>query len=140
MILLILFLNLDYYLSLKLRMTWGEEYPIGYLDDVAIYFMHYNTCQEAERGWEKRKARIIHDNIIVLCTDMVDFTDEVYEKWRRIPYPKVLFTAKREYANESGTVFFPEYESNGKVPDLIPNREFYRDGILLDTVNHCEMQ
>ena len=133
-------LNLDYYLSLKLRMTWGEEYPIGYLDDVTIYFMHYHTCHEAKIEWEKRKMRIIRDNIIVLCTDMVDFTDEVYEKWRRIPYPKVLFTAKHEYANESGTVFFPEYESNGKVPDLIPNREFYRDGILLDTVNHCEMQ
>lgn len=128
-------LNLDYYLSLKLRMTWGEEYPIGYLDDVAIYFMHYDTCQEAEAEWEKRKTRIIHDNIVVLCTDMVDFTDEVYEKWRQIPYLKVLYTAKREYANESDTVFFPEYESNGKVPDLIPKREFYRDGVLIDTVN-----
>lgn len=128
-------LNLDYYLSLKLRMTWGEEYPIGYLDDVAIYFMHYHTCQEAEEEWEKRKTRIIRNNIVVLCTDMVDFTDEVYEKWRQIPYLKVLYTAKREYANESDTVFFPEYESNGKVPDLIPKREFYRDGVLIDTVN-----
>lgn len=128
-------LNLDYYLSLKLRMTWGEEYPIGYLNDVAIYFMHYHTCQEAEAEWEKRKTRIIRDNIVVLCTDMVDFTDEVFEKWRQIPYPKVLFTAKREYANEPDTVYFPEYESNGKVPDLIPKREFYRDGVLIDTVN-----
>lgn len=128
-------LNLDYYLSLKLRMTWGEEYPIGYLDDVAIYFMHYYTCQEAESEWEKRKTRIIRDNIIVLCTDRDDFTDEVYKKWRQIPYPKVLFTAKREYANEADTVFFPEYESNGKVLDLIPNREFYRDDVLIDTVN-----
>lgn len=128
-------LNLDYYLSLKLRMTWGEEYPIGYLDDVAIYFMHYHTCQEAEAEWEKRKTRIIRDNIIVLCTDMVDFTNEVFEKWRQIPYHKVLFTAKREYANEPDTVYFPEYESNGKVPDLIPKREFYRDGVLIDTVN-----
>lgn len=128
-------LNLDYYLSLKLRMTWREEYPIGYLDDVAIYFMHYHTCQEAEAEWEKRKTRIIRDNIVVLCTDMVDFTDEVFEKWRQIPYPKVLFTAKREYANEPDTVYFPEYESNGKVPDLIPKREFYRDDVLIDTVN-----
>ena len=128
-------LNLDYYLSLKLRMTWGEAYPIGYLDDVAIYFMHYDTCQEAATDWEKRKTRIIRDNIIVLCTDMVDFTDEVYEKWKQISYSKVLFTAKRKYAGESDVVFFPEYETNGKVPDLIPKREFYRDGTLMETVN-----
>lgn len=128
-------LNLDYYLSLKLHMTWGEEYPIGYLDDVAVYFMHYSTCQEAEAAWEKRKKRIKRDKIIVLCTDMEEFTDEVYVRWQQIPYPKVLFTAKRKYANEASAVFFPEYESDGKVPDLIPERKFYREGILLKTVN-----
>ena len=129
-------LNLDYYLSLKLRMTWGEKYPIGYLDDVVVYFMHYNTCQEAESAWERRKKRIKQDKIIVLCTDMEEFTDEVYVRWKQIPYPKVLFTAKRKYANKDGTVFFPEYENDGKVSDLIPERKFYRDGILMDTVNH----
>lgn len=131
-------LNLDYYLSLKLRMTWGEECPIGYLDDIAIYFMHYRTCQEAESAWERRKKRINREKIVVLCTDMEDFTDEVYVRWRQIPYPKVLFTAKRRYANDLGTVFFSEYEKNGKVPDLISKREFYRDGVLMKTVNCVE--
>lgn len=129
-------LNLDYYLSLKLRITWGEEYPIGYLDDIVIYFMHYHTCYEAESAWEKRKQRIKRDKIIVLCTDMEDFTDEVYARWKQISYPKVLFTAQRKYANESETVFFPEYEKDGKVPDLIPKREFYRDNVLINAVNH----
>lgn len=128
-------LDLDYYLSLKLRMTWGEEYPIGYLDDIAIYFMHYNTCQDAELAWERRKNRIFRDKIIVLCTDMVDFTDDVYETWKKIPYSKILFTAKRKYADASSSVFFQEYEENGKVPDLIPKREFYRNNVLLNTVN-----
>ena len=98
--------------------------------------MHYNTCQEAESAWERRKKRIKQDKIIVLCTDMEEFTDEVYVRWKQIPYPKVLFTAKRKYANKDGTVFFPEYENDGKVSDLIPERKFYRDGILMDTVNH----
>ena len=127
--------NLDYYLSLKLRMTWGEEYPIGYLGDIAIYFMHYHTCQEAEKMWERRKRRINWEKIVVLCTDMEEFTDEVYEQWKQISYPKVLFTAKHEYANTSDAVFFPEYEKNGKVSNLIPNREFYRDGVLLSVLN-----
>lgn len=131
-------LNLDYYLSLKLRMTWGEEYPIGYLDDIAIYFMHYDTCQEAESAWEKRKKRINRKKIVVLCTDMEDFTDEVYVQWRQIYYPKVLFTAKRRYANDPSTVFFSEYEKNGKVLDLISKRKFYRDDVLMDTVNCME--
>lgn len=127
--------NLNYYLSLKLRMTWGEEYPIGYLDDVVIFFMHYHTCREAEAAWEKRKERINWRKILVLCTDMENFTDEVYECWKQITYPKVLFTANRRYTDTPDTVFFPEYEKNGKIPDLIPDREFYRGGMLMSIVN-----
>lgn len=130
--------KLDYYLSINLHMTWGEEYPIGYLDDITIYFMHYHTCQEAEDAWQRRNKRINREKMIVLCTDMEEFTDEVYVRWRQIPYPKVLFTSNYNYANEPGAVFFSEYKNNGKVPDLIPKREFYRDGVLIDMVNRLE--
>ncbi len=126
-------LNLDYYLDLDLRMTWGEEYPVGYLDDVTIYFQHYETCSEAEKKWNERKIRINRDKIVVLCTDMEDFTNETYEQWKKILFPKLLFSAiDRADPNE---VFFPEYEKQGKVSDLIPDRKFYRDGKLMDLVN-----
>lgn len=128
-------LKLDYYMSFELQMTWGEEYPIGYLDDVAIHFMHYNTCEEARLAWDKRKKRINRKKIIVICTDMEDFTDEVYERWKQITYPKVLFTANRKYADECNSVFFSECEKAGRVYDLIPKREFYRYGVLIDIIN-----
>ena len=128
--------KLDYYMGCELRMTWGEEYPIGYLDDVAIYFMHYRTCREAKEAWEKRKARINRGKIVVLCTDMEDFNDEAYEEWKKICYPKVLFTATKR--DEPGTVYYPEYEAAGRVPDLIPKREFYKDGIMMRIVNGAD--
>lgn len=46
--------RLEYYMGPELHMTWGEEYPIGYLDDIAIYFMHYSTCEEDKRKWDER--------------------------------------------------------------------------------------
>lgn len=128
--------NLEYYCSLELKMTWGEEYPIGYLEDIAIYFMHYSTCQEAEAAWERRKTRINLEKILVLCTDMEEFTDEVYRRWKKIPYSKLLFTANRKYANESDSIFFSKYEKQGVVSDLIPRREFYTKGILLNKANN----
>ena len=126
-------LNLEYYMSQKVQMKWDEEYPLGILDDVEIHFMHYNTCTEAKEAWERRKERINWKKIIVLSTDMEDFTDDVYEQWKRITYPKVLFTAVNRKGE--GVVFYPEYEKYKKVPDLIPKREFYKNGVLVNTLN-----
>lgn len=125
--------NLDYYLQQNLIITWGEEYPIGYLDDIIVYFQHYACCEDAKLKWEERKKRINKGKIIILCTDMEGFSDEVYEKWKEIPYPKILFSAvERE---DLDIVYYPEYSKLEKVQDLIPERKFYRNNRLINLVN-----
>ena len=125
--------NLEWYLNQELQMTWGEKYPIGYLDDIAICFQHFDSCDEAKEKWEERKKRINRDKILILCTDMEEFSDEIYEQWKHVPFPKVLFSAKKR--NSPDVIFFPEYAKNGKVGDLIPDRKFYKDGVLIKAVN-----
>lgn len=128
-------LDLEHYLHCELRIQWGESYPIGELDDIRIHFMHYETCQEAKQAWERRVKRIRHDRIVVVATDRNGFHEDVYRLWKKIPYPKVLFTADPRYAQDPDSVFFPEYQAQGFVPDLIPRREFYKDGKLIQTIN-----
>ena len=62
--------NLKYYLSLDLKFIKEEgiEYPIGLLDDIKIYFMHYKSNEEAENKWNSRKERINYDNIFIMMT------------------------------------------------------------------------
>ena len=126
-------LNLDHYLALTPQMTWGEEYPVGYLEDVAICFQHYDSCSEALKKWEERKKRINREKVIVLCTDREDFTEETYALWKRVSYPKVLFTVTNRNAPEE--VYYPEYSNERQVGDLIQTREFYKEDTLLNTVN-----
>jgi uncharacterized protein (DUF1919 family) len=126
-------LNLEYYLQQELRMSWGEEYPIGYLDDVTIFFQHYTTCSEAKEKWEKRLKRIHWDKIIIFCTDMEGFTEDDFSEWKKITFPKLLFTA-HEY-KDSSVVYYPEYSADGKVPNLIPKREYYKGGKLVSALN-----
>lgn len=128
-------LNLEHYLGCSLQMQWGGEYPIGTLDDITIYFMHYDTCEEAKLAWERRTKRVDLDRILVLATDRNGFDDAVYEQWQQIPYPKVLFTVDPRYARDGESVLFQQYRHQGFVPDLIPNREFYKDGALIQTIN-----
>ena len=128
-------LNLDHYLALTPQMTWGEEYPVGHLEDVAIYFQHYDSCSEALKKWEERKKRINREKVVVLCTDMEDFSEDIYLEWQKISLPKLLFTVTDHHAPEE-EVHYPEYKEKGKVPDLIPDRSFYRNETLLGLVNH----
>lgn len=128
-------LNLEHYLGCSLQMHWGEEYPIGTLDDITIYFMHYHTCEEAKLAWERRAKRVIPDRVLVLATDRNGFDDAVYEQWKQIPYPKVLFTANPCYARDGESVLFQHYQEQGFVSDLIPDRAFYEDGTLIQTIN-----
>ena len=125
-------LNLRHYLEQELTLRWEEEYPVGLLGDVEIHFMHYATCKEVKETWERRKARINWDKIFVLATDRDGFDAAVYEQWKQIPYPKVLFTAHPEFTEDA--IFYPEYEVAGQVGDLISDRKFYRDQILTSKI------
>lgn len=117
--------NLRYYMEQELVMRWEETYPVGMLADVQIHFMHYATCAEAKESWERRKKRINYDRVLVLATDRDGFDEAVYEQWKQISYPKVLFTANPAFTEDA--VFFPEFAADGVVGDLISQRLFYRD-------------
>ncbi len=125
-------LNLRHYMAQELVMRWGEEYPIGMLDDVEIHFMHYENCKDAKEAWGRRKARINWDKILVLATDRDGFDEAVYEQWKQIPYAKVLFTAHSEFTEDA--ILYPEYAGDGQIGDLIPEREFYHSRFLTEQI------
>lgn len=133
-----LVLNLRHYMEQELIVRWGEEYPIGMLDDVEIHFMHYHTCKEAKEAWDKRKARINWDKIFIIATDRDGFDGAAYEQWKQIPYPKILFTAHSEFTEDA--VYYPEYTGDGQIGDLISTRKFYRDNILVRYIKLLEEQ
>ena len=129
--------NLEHYMNTDLELFWGEEYPIGVLGgDVHIDFMHYHSCTEARESWDRRKKRINWKNIVIFATDRNGFSNQVFEQWKTVRYPKVLFTVNKAFKDERGTVVYPQYAKKGFVPNLIPNREFYKDGVVLSVVNH----
>jgi len=124
--------NLDYYLGLQINWRWKEEYPVGILGDIEIHFMHYDNSIEAQNAWNRRSKRIKKNRILVLSTDREGFDRQLFEEWKKIKYPKLLFTAQKELSIDNDSLFFPEYTEQGYVGDLIPNRLFYRDNKLID--------
>ncbi len=129
-------LNLREYMEAEIDVSWGDGYPLGILgEDVEIHFLHYTSCEEALEKWNSRKQRIKWDRIIVFATDRDGFTEDVYSLWKEIEYPKLIFTACEKYLFDNTSLYFREYESDGMVPDLIPERKFYKAGLLVAVIN-----
>lgn len=105
--------NLEYYLSLDLEFVKEEGicYPIGSLDGIKIYFMHYKTEEEARQKWDDRKKRINYDNLFILMAERDGCTYEDIKEFDNLKYKnKIIFTHK-EYPEFKSAFCIKGYEN-----------------------------
>lgn len=89
--------DLKRYMSLELVEVKenGISFPIGELEDIRIYFMHYSSFDEAKIKWNQRKDRINYNNLYILFTDRDNCTHADLKYFDRLPYKnKAVFTHK----------------------------------------------
>lgn len=83
---------------------WFEEikddknigtYPIGKIDDIEIFFLHYKTEKEAYEKWNRRKKRINWNNLIIKFNDQNKCSEKNVEDFYSLDYKnKLFFTVK----------------------------------------------
>ena len=128
--------DLDIYLAQTPRVVMGPEFPIGDLQDIKIYFMHYKTPEEALAKWEERKKRISKDKIFVIMVDRNGFDDQDFENFKKIKYPKFLLTNKKEHIFKD-SVYMPRYKDLDEMPDVIPGRRMYYKMALPNAIKNA---
>ena len=111
--------NLDYYLSLELTPYDDTErsYPVTLLGDLKIYMVHYKTFEEANTKWESRKARINKQNIRIIATNRDGCTDELKERFSKLPYKKIMFTHVLE--DDDYSVYIKGFENDSQVGTVV---------------------
>lgn len=126
--------KIEYYLKIDLKII--DENPItGLLDDIKIYFLHYNSKDEAITKWNERKLRINKEKIFVICTDRDGFNDKCFEEFKNIKYNKALITCNKKWKDYDFTIYLEQYRELECVPDTIPKREFYNNTELIKLIN-----
>ena len=69
--------------------------PIGKINDIEVFFMHYDTFEEAVEKWNRRKKRIVWNNLIFKFNDQNLCDYEHLKKFNDFnAEKKILFTAK----------------------------------------------
>lgn len=63
--------NINHYMNVELTFIKedGINHPVGLLDDIKIYFMHYENEEIAKKKWEERTKRIDFENLFVLSIE-----------------------------------------------------------------------
>ena len=91
-----------------------HNYPVGRVDDITVYFMHYHSFEEARNKWNERKERINYDNLFFMMAEKDGCTKDKVREFDSLPYNnKVVFTYNS----------FPECSSAICVKDCSPNGE-----------------
>lgn len=88
------------------------------LGDIKLEFRHYKNAEVAISKWERRKRRIVQENIILKMTYSPDsMDDETLNRFLKLPYKKILFTSNKDIVNSNLSkviriVYIPEEKKN----------------------------
>lgn len=119
--------NLRQYMNADLTFVKEEgiDYPVGKINDVILYFQHYNSENEALEIWNKRKARINYENLFVMFTERDGCTYEDLKLFDELPFEnKVVFTHK-DYPEIKSSVYIKGFENQSELGflfDFMPDK------------------
>lgn len=130
--------NIKYYLSLELKFIPKSQsryyeyyiekdkyYPIGVLDDIEIVFLHYKSEVEAREKWNRRKARINWDNLIVKFNDQNRATEENIREFDKLPFKNKLCFVAHPVDGTDNTIVFTEFGNEKCITNDITSYKRY---------------
>jgi len=113
--------NLKYYLNVDMKMIDSSESvhysymkknhpgslkkPIGRIDDVEIVFLHCHSQDEALTKWNRRKARVNLDNLVVKMSEMNQCSEELVRAFDTLPFDRKFIFTTKDYGLKSQVIF-----------------------------------
>lgn len=117
--------NLDYYLKCTLfDVTNSNEFPIGLLDDIKIYFMHYESFSVAKTKWDERCKRINRENIFIIFNDRNGATEKEISEIDKLKIPHIIYSNKKEYEKYTSVIYMDIFKNKDNVGIMT---QFYKD-------------
>lgn len=89
---------------------------------VKLYCIHYQTVESAIEKWNIRKKRINLKNLFVIMTDRDGFEPQHFKRFEKLPYKKLLYTAKKCFDEE--VVFVKDFKNENSVGRMTDYSDF----------------
>lgn len=127
--------KMDYYnlCEFTFESNLGYSYPVGKLDDLTVYFVHYKNKEDAIDSWKRRLERLNKENLFIIMTERDGCTYEDLKRFDKLPYQnKIVFTHKK-YSEIKSSYYIKGFEKEKQVGDLFryknkwSGKKFYDD-------------
>ena len=132
--------RLDYYISVQVEEIQSDkDYPVGILDDIKIYFMHYPTFEDAIEKWDSRIKRLRMDNLYVILVEQQDCTENIIRSFCNLPYKHKALLSTKKMLNHDCIYPIPDCEAeNGRLIDICRYRSKFTGKRWLDEFDYVD--
>ena len=103
-----------------------NSHPVGLLGGVVrVYFLHYQTFNEAVSSWKRRAARIHWDKLYVVMSERDGCTEADLVKFDSLPYRnKIAFTHVR-YPSVFNSFYIRGFEEKSELGNIMDFRGLF---------------
>lgn len=136
--------DLKGYLNAELIEERGEkvDYPVGSLTHkqkkIYVYFMHYNTFEQAKKKWEERKRRVDFNNIYII-QNILHATDKDIACFDSLPYKnKMLITSQNPTGSKNISVCSLYLRESAQTSNILNYRSRFSSKRWLEEINYVE--
>ena len=132
--------NIEYYLKCNLTFIKEEgiNYPIGLLEDIKIYFMHYENEDIAREKWKERSKRINLNNLFILFTDRDNCSMEDIKEFDKLPYKNKIIFVNKKYTDIKSAYYIKGFEKEEAVGILSRYINAYSGKRYLDAFDYVK--
>lgn len=114
--------NLEYYLSLDAETIRffpddTRTYPVGILEDVKMYFVHYKSPEDVIACWNRRRERVNKNNLVFIMTDRDGCDSGIMRRFLSLPYKNKIFFSSKNVSHPS-VCYMPCFSKEKEVGGL----------------------
>lgn len=109
-----------------------KECIIGKLENVEIFFLHYENQKEVIEKWNRRKKRVNYRNIIFKFNDQNLCTYDDLKSFNELPIGKKLIFSSKDYKELDSNVFMKKYK---RLPAI--KEDYYSCYKYIDLIGFC---
>ena len=104
--------NIEHYRNCKLTFVNNAlyNYPVGKLDDIMIYFMHYKNEEQAQTKWEQRSRRIDIGHLFIIMTEKENCSYNTLIKFDSLPYQNKVVLTHKSYSEIKSSFYIKGFE------------------------------
>nr|AZY91971.1 DUF1919 domain-containing protein [Lactococcus lactis] len=94
------------------------DYPIGKLDDIEIFFVHYYSQKEVLEKWNRRRDRINWENLVIKVSEQNGFSKEHLDTFNSLNFQKKIAFIGNDYSVGKNVLRVTNLENGKKDIDI----------------------